>query len=73
MLSMSPDWVTLTDLANSLADDDGIPHEVTSQILEWFGTNLGQGKWKLELLDIVKEMGKAVLSQAKVRASIQLT
>lgn len=66
MLSMTPDWVTLTDLADSLANDDSIPREVSRQIFEWFGTNLGQGKWKLEVEEVVKEIGKAVLNGGKV-------
>lgn len=70
LLSMSPDWVTLSELSDSLAKDDSIPHEVTEQIFEWFGSNLGQGKWKLEIPEVVSEIGKAILSASKVRLQI---
>jgi hypothetical protein len=66
MLSITPDWVTLIDLADSLQKDDNIPREVTIQLFEWFGHNLGQGKWKLDMPSIVKEIGKEVLSRSEV-------
>lgn len=67
---MSPDWVSLSGLSDSLSKDDAIPREVTEQVFDWFGRNLGQGKWKLEVSEIVKELGKATLSQGKVRYSV---
>lgn len=67
---MTPDWISLKDLADSLANDDSIPREVTEQVFNWFGKNLGEGKWKLEVQDVVKEIGKAVLSEGKVRVTI---
>lgn len=69
---MSPDAVTLSDLSDSLAKDDAIPHEVTRQVFTWFGQNMGKGKWKLDISEVVKEVGKAILSGGKVRLSCWL-
>lgn len=63
--SMRHDAAPIEDLLTSLADDHEVPRAVSEQILTWFG-DTKDGKWNMDILAIVKEIGLGVLRNYRV-------
>jgi sister chromatid cohesion protein DCC1 len=71
--SQSHNCVSLYLLYDSLSDGHEVPHEVTTQIVEWFGeVDRKRGTWKVDVDAVVKYVGLGVLSEHKVSIAIPL-
>ena len=83
MLSHSPSAVAgfpLDELASSLCKDDGIPEDVTKQVIQWFGEPVEpvQGSehmsrstqhWRLKVDEVAREIGRDLLARNGVSGS----
>ena len=68
VLSLSHDAVPVEKLAEALTDEHEVLPQVSSQIMSWFG-ELTEGKWKMDVDAVVKEVGLGILSNYKVLPS----
>ena len=82
MLSHSPSakaGFPLDELASSLCKDDGIPEDVTKQVIQWFGepvepvqssehANGSPRRWRLKLDEVAREIGRDLLARNGVSA-----
>jgi len=60
--------VPLDDIVSSLADEHEVPRTVSLQLLAWFGELDESGsKWKMNIKDILKEVGIGLLRYHRVR------
>lgn len=62
MLGYTPASFDIDDLSRSLHADDGIPIEVTGQILDWFATRTKGDRWSINVQQVARELGKRLLS-----------
>jgi len=53
-------------LCSALAENHEVSRVVSTQIMSWFG-EIKDGRWKLEVDAIVKEMGLGILRNHRVR------
>jgi len=63
--SMKHDAAPIEGLLTALADDHDVPRAVSEQIIAWFG-DTKDGKWKMDVLAIVKEIGHGILRNYRV-------
>lgn len=63
--SMKHDATPIEDLLTTLADDHDVPRAVSEQIITWFG-DTKDGKWRMDILAIVKEIGHGILRNYRV-------
>lgn len=63
--SMKHDAAPIEDLLTALADDHEVSRAVSEQILDWFG-DTKDGKWSMDILAIVKEIGLGILRNYRV-------
>ena len=63
---MKHDSAPIEGLLTALADDHDVPRAVSEQIIAWFG-DTKDGKWKMDVLAIVKEIGHGILRNYRVR------
>ncbi|KAG5650583.1 hypothetical protein H0H81_011722 [Sphagnurus paluster] len=56
---------SLEILSSSLADDHEVPRSVSTQVMSWFGT-IKDGKWKMEVDALIKEVGLGILRHHQV-------
>ncbi|KAG6857100.1 hypothetical protein H0H87_009661 [Tephrocybe sp. NHM501043] len=59
-LSLSHQSVSVEALSSSLADDHEVPRSISTQVMSWFG-NIKDGKWKMDVNTLLKEVGLGVL------------
>jgi sister chromatid cohesion protein DCC1 len=64
--SMKHDAAPIEGLLTTLADDHEVQRAVSEQIISWFG-NTKDGKWTMDILAIVKEIGHGILRNYRVR------
>lgn len=66
-LGLRHDNVPLDDIVSSLADEHEVPRTVTLQLLAWFGElDESGGKWKMNTVSILKEVGIGLLRHHRV-------
>jgi len=58
--SMKHEAAPIEDLLTILAEDHEVPRAVSEQIITWFGATK-EGKWSVDILAIVKEIGLGIL------------
>lgn len=56
---------------DSLEKDDSIPREVTKQLVEWFGSSKGDGRWELDIVKVAKAVGSELLAGDRVSFTIR--
>lgn len=71
-LSLSLDATHVERLSSTLADDHQIPRMVSTQIMAWFG-EITEGKWKVDVESVMKEVGLGILRQHKVRCRVGMS
>ncbi|KAF8351391.1 hypothetical protein F5887DRAFT_1194907 [Amanita rubescens] len=59
-LSLPHDAAPVDELVSTLANDHEVAHDVTKQVLSWFG-EVDAGKWNMEVKSVVKEIGLNLL------------
>ena len=62
---MKHDAAPIENLLTTLADDHEVPRAVSEQIIAWFG-DTKDGKWSMDILAIVKEIGLGILRDYRV-------
>jgi len=62
---MSHTSASVEDLCSALADNHEVSRVVSTQIMSWFG-EIRDGKWKMDVDLIVKEMGLGILRNHRV-------
>lgn len=63
--SMKYDAAPIEALLTILADEHDIPRAVSEQAMAWFG-DTKDGKWSVDILAIVKEIGHGILRNYRV-------
>lgn len=58
--------VPVEDLCSALSDDHDIPRTVSTQVMSWFG-EITEGRWKMNVEGVVKEVGLGILRNHRVR------
>ncbi|KAG5648993.1 hypothetical protein DXG03_000342 [Asterophora parasitica] len=64
-LSLSYESASVERLSSSLADDHDVPRAISTQVISWFGS-IKDGKWKMDVNPLIKEVGLGVLRQHRV-------
>jgi sister chromatid cohesion protein DCC1 len=64
-LSLSHHAAPVEELTSALADEHEIPRQISTQVMSWFG-DVREGKWKMDVDDVVKEVGLGILRNHKV-------
>jgi len=59
-LSLPHDAAPVDELVSTLANDHEVAHDVTKQVLSWFG-EVDAGKWNMDVKAVVKEIGLNLL------------
>lgn len=59
------------ELVDALADEHEISRQVSEQVISWFGI-ITNGRWKMCVDDVVKEVGLGILRSHKVTRSCDL-
>ncbi|OBZ67045.1 putative sister chromatid cohesion protein DCC1 [Grifola frondosa] len=63
-LSLPHDAADIKELASALEDDHDIKKSVSTQVMGWFG-QVSDGKWKMDVDDVVKGVGVGILRTYK--------
>lgn len=63
--SMKLDAAPMADVLTTLAEDHEVPTAVSEQIIAWFG-DTKEGKWDVDIVAIVKEIGLGILRNYRV-------
>src|SRR6266550_7485853 len=64
-LSLPHDATPVDELVSTLANDHEVAHDVTKQVLSWFG-EVDAGKWNMDIKAVVKEIGLNLLRRHRV-------
>jgi len=64
--SMKHTTASVEDLSSALYFDHEISRVVSTQIMSWFG-EIKEGKWKMDVNGVVKEIGLGILRRHRVR------
>ena len=64
-LSMQHTAASVEALSTSLAEDHEVSRAVSTQIMSWFG-EIQDGKWKMDVNAIVREVGLGILRNHRV-------
>jgi sister chromatid cohesion protein DCC1 len=64
-LSLPHDAAPVDELVSTLANDHEVAHDVTKQVLSWFG-EVDAGKWNMDVKSVVKEIGLNLLRRHRV-------
>ena len=67
-LSLPPNAVSVEILTSVLADEHEVPRPVSTQVMAWFG-EIRDGKWNLDVKEMVMEVGLGIIRNHKVRVS----
>jgi sister chromatid cohesion protein DCC1 len=68
-LSLSHDAASVEELTSTLADEHEIPRQISTQVMSWFG-HLHDGKWKMDVDGVMREIGLGILRQYKVAVAL---
>lgn len=59
--SLSHTAASVERLTSALAGEHGVSRVVSSQVFAWFGEIQGGGKWKMDVEEVIKELGIGIL------------
>ena len=64
-LSLSHQAAPVDDLVSALADEHDVPHDVSNQVMSWFG-QVEEGTWKVDVDAVAAEIGLGIIRHYKV-------
>lgn len=63
-LSQPDTGASVEDISSALANDHEVPRVVSTQVMSWFG-DIHQGKWKIDVDCVIREVGLGILRNHK--------
>jgi sister chromatid cohesion protein DCC1 len=63
---------SVEELCSALADNHDVSRVVSTQIMSWFG-EIADGRWKIDVDSIVKEVGLSILRNHRVSSQCKLS
>lgn len=64
-LSQPHTGASVEDISSALADGHEVSRAVSTQVMSWFG-DIHQGKWKMDVDCVIREVGLGILRNHKV-------
>jgi sister chromatid cohesion protein DCC1 len=64
-LSQPHTCASVEDISSALANGHEVPRVVSAQVMSWFG-DIHQGKWKIDVDCVIREVGLGILRNHKV-------
>ena len=61
----------IDELVDTLADEHEIARQVSRQVMGWFG-EVSNGKWKMDVGSVVKEVGLGILRNHRVSKGVEV-